>query len=75
VSQQQAGKDLSVRMRERADADKLPADHELRTHADKLDAAVDGFFGQPQTMQVAQFVGTWARCRRAWCNYSGESLI
>lgn len=75
MSQQKAGKDLSDRMRERADADGLPADHALREHADKLDAAVDGFFGQPQTMKVAQFVGTWARCRRAWCEYSGEPLI
>lgn len=70
-----AAEDLPSRMRARADADGLPADHELRTLADALDAAVVGFFGEPQTVPVARFVGSWARARTVWCAYSGESLL
>jgi hypothetical protein len=67
--------ELPSRMRAKADADALPADHDLRTLADKLDAAVNGFYGTPQTMPVSDFVRSWARARKAWCHYTGEPLI
>jgi len=67
--------DLSDKMRARADADGLPADHPLRTEADAFDAATDGFFGTPQTVLVPKYMGTWARARRVWCEYSGEQLV
>jgi hypothetical protein len=62
--------DLSRRVRERADADKLAADHSLRTLADQFDAAVAA-----QPPDVKRWLGCWARLRRAWCEYSGESLL
>lgn len=68
-------KDLSQRMRQRADADGLPAGHALRTQADALDQARAGYLAPQPTHNVKQFVGAWARARRAWCDYSGEPLI
>ncbi len=67
--------DLAIKMRSRADADGLSADHALRTSADAFDAATVGFYSEPQTVTVAKFFGAWARARRSWCDYSGEKLI
>jgi hypothetical protein len=67
--------DLSEKMIARADADSLPPDHSLRTHAVAFDKAANGFYADPQTVDVKTFVGHWARARRAWCDYSGEELI
>lgn len=66
---------LAERMVQRADADELPADHPLRTLAAAYEAAETGFFAVDQTHNVAQFMGSWARARKAWCTYSGEPLI
>ncbi|GKS96996.1 hypothetical protein [Acidovorax sp. SUPP2825] len=68
-------RDLPVRMRERADAEQLPADHDLRQRADALDLAVVGHFASPPTVSVAQLVGAWARARTAWCAHTGEALL
>lgn len=68
-------RDLPARMRERADADQLAADHELRTLADALDQAIDAFFSAPPKITVRQFVAAWARARLVWCNLTGEPLI
>lgn len=65
--------DLSIKMRARADADSLPADHDLRRLADEFDAATVGT--TPQTVNVMLFMGAWARARRCWCDYSGERLV
>lgn len=67
--------ELSIRMRNLADADGLPADHKLRMMADKFDSATDGFFAEPQTCGVAMYMKTWAQARHVWCQYSGEALI
>lgn len=67
--------DLSKWMRERADADELPDDHDLRTLATGFDEAALGFFGEPQTHTVKQFMGAWSRARRAWCDYVGLPLL
>lgn len=69
------GTDLADKMRTRADADKLPADHELCTKAAAFDAAATGYYSQPQTKNVAQFMGSWARARKVWCDYTGEALV
>lgn len=69
------GTDLSKKMRSRADADGLPADHHLRTLADAFDASTKGFYAQPQTVTTGIFMRDWTRARRAWCDYSGESLL
>ena len=66
---------LVEKMLARADHDALPSDHPLRELALNLEQAASGFFAEPQTVKVAQFVGCWARARRAWCEYSGEPLI
>lgn len=55
---------LPDRMRARADADGLPADHPLRVRADELDAA--------DAENARQLVGRWARARRAWSDHTGE---
>lgn len=67
--------DLSERMTKRADAHKLPPNHELRIKAKAFDEAITGFYGTPQTVPVAKFMGAWARARKAWCEYTGEPLI
>lgn len=43
--------------------------------ADKFESAAIGFYGEPQTVTVAQFLGAFARARKAWCAYSGEPLV
>ena len=70
-----SARDLSARMRARADQDGLAPDNRLRQLADELDAAISGFYAADQTVPVAQFVGAWARARRAWHVYSGEPLL
>lgn len=66
---------LAKKMLARADADSLPADHALRLNAAAFEQAAAGFFGETQTVNVMQFMGHWARARRAWCDYSGEPLL
>jgi len=67
--------DLADKMRARADADGLPEDHELRTKAQAFDEAVGGYYATEQTKTVQQFMGAWARARKAWCAYTGEALV
>lgn len=63
--------DLSLvdKMMARADADGLPPDHEIRLSAQKLDEALTADFN------VARVVGSWARARKIWCEYTGEPLV
>ena len=59
--------------------------HEAGTHdlpdnwlelADKFDECVKGFYhDNPQTINVAQFMGRFARARKAWCEVTGEPLV
>jgi hypothetical protein len=65
---------LSQRMHALAATGHIKAD-ELRSKADALDAAANGFYGEPQTVDVRQFMGAYARARLAWCDASGESLM
>lgn len=67
--------DLSKRIEEKADQDNLPADHPLRLAARDFVEVSAGYFADPQTCSIKKFMGTWARTRRLWCEYSGESLI
>lgn len=69
---------LAPRMRAKADeiADAKPDIATLlRDRADKLEAAATGYFGQPQTHTVQQFLGCYARARLLWCDVTGEPLI
>lgn len=43
--------------------------------ADKFDAATQGYWGSPQTVTVKQFLGHFARARKAWCSVTGENLV
>lgn len=67
--------DLAKAMIARADQDGLPADHPMRVKAEEFDAVAIGYYDVPQTHDVKQFMGAWARARRAWSEYSGEPLI
>jgi hypothetical protein len=67
--------ELAKKVQIRADADGLPADHELRTLAAQFDEGVKGYFANPQTITPKAFLGRWARLRKRWCEYSGEPLI
>lgn len=67
--------DLAGWMLARADADGLPADHQLRTLAKAFDEATRGYMAEPQTVTVKDFMAAWARADRAWCDYSGEALV
>ncbi len=66
---------LSEQMIAKANAEKLPADHPLRVLAVKFDEAAEGFYGTPQTKDVKQFLGAYARARRCWCDATGEPLV
>lgn len=67
--------DLSSKILERAEQDKLPPDHELRKLAHDFATATAGLYADPPTIETKKFMGIWARTRRIWCEYSGESLI
>jgi len=60
--------DLSKRMIDIADRDNLPADHKMRVVADAFDLAI--LFAEPKKL-----LGAWARARRVYCEYTGETLI
>ena len=66
---------LAQKIIERADRDGLADDHALRRAALAFELATNAFYAPEQTATVAQFVGAWARARRAWCAYSGEPLV
>ncbi len=66
---------LSEKMMAKADDDNLPDDHGLRISALAFNEATEGFYGNPQTVDIKKFMGSWARARRIWCDYTGESLI
>lgn len=70
-----ANTDLAEKMLARANADNLPEAHSLRTNAVEFDTATRGFFAEPRSVTVASFMRAWARARKAWCEYSGESLL
>ena len=67
--------ELSQKMIARADADGLPADHELRRLASEFDEATAGYWGEERTVTPKHFMGCWARARKAWSAYSGERLV
>lgn len=62
--------DLPTVMVRRADKDQLAQDHPVRVAAAKLAAVI----ADPNTT-VPKLVGTWARTRTVWCEYSGEPLV
>lgn len=63
---------LSTKMREVADRDNLPDDHPMRIHAKHWEEAT---LKLNQGIEVKKFVGIWARARRIYCEYTGESLV
>lgn len=52
-----------------------PRGDDLREKAAALRDAVNGFWGEPQTITAKGFLGSWARARRVWSECSGEPLI
>lgn len=66
---------LSTRMRNlhAAGTHELP-DNWLEL-ADNFDTATAGFYASEQTVNVAQFMGHFARARKAWCAATGEPLV
>jgi hypothetical protein len=52
-----------------ADRDNLPKDHPLRIKALELRDVLNG------KMTAEKLLGTWARARRAYCEYTGTPLI
>jgi hypothetical protein len=66
---------LAQQMLTRADLDNLPEDHDMRTLALKFEEAALGFAAEPQTFTAQQFLGHYARAKRAWSNHTGEPLI
>jgi len=67
--------ELATKMLARADADALPAEHNMRKFATSFDDAARGYFGDPQTCDVKKFMGCWARARSTWCDYTGDPLV
>lgn len=66
---------LAKRAIARADKDRLSEDHPVRVTAIAFEEAAKGFFSEPQTVNIKKFMGCFARARKAWCEYSGESLL
>jgi hypothetical protein len=52
-----------------------PRSVELAQNASALRVAINGYWGEQQTVDVRKFVGAWARARRIYCESSGEPLI
>lgn len=70
--------DLDKRMVLRADKDGLPPDHVLRVRARELDEATTKLLDgepDPDMAKAKRSLGCWARARRAWSEYTGESLL
>jgi hypothetical protein len=65
---------LGAKMRRLADEGHAQGE-ELRAHAEAFEAAVQGYYADPQTVSVKQFLGAFARARRLWCACSGEALV
>lgn len=65
---------LAPRMRDLADTGH-PRAAELREKADEMEAKAHGFYSDPPTVTVKQFVGAWARAKRLWHEVTGEPLI
>ena len=74
IARERGKHDFAIKMRARADADSLPAEHELRIKADAFDLATIGFYADDQTITVQEFIDAWTRARRCWCDYTGEKL-
>lgn len=66
---------LPDRMRFLASTSQDSEKYLLLEHAYALDEAIEGFYGDPQTVPVAKFVRTWARARKVWCDITGEPLL
>jgi hypothetical protein len=58
-------------MFEIADRDKLSDDHPLRIKAVELKEVVEG----KEMPTPKRLLGAWARARRAYCDYTGTSLV
>jgi uncharacterized iron-regulated protein len=67
--------DLSKKMLAIADAQKLPAHHEMRVRAKAFDEATSGFYATPQTVKVGTMMAAWARARTTYCKFTGEDLV
>jgi len=61
---------LSERILTRADKDGLAVDHPLRKQALLFSEVVGS-----KESSAKKILGTWARTRRMWSEYSGEPLI
>ncbi len=67
--------ELSQRMVAAAEADRLPAGHELRLAAAAFEEATTGFLAPKQTHTVAEMFKAWTRARRAWAAYQGVPVL
>jgi len=66
---------LAQEMISRADADNLPLDHPIRLAALAFEEAAMGIITEPRTHTTKQCMGSWAKARRLWAEYSGCNLI
>lgn len=75
VARDEGVTDLSRRMLARAKADGLDDSHVVPTLARSFDFATAGFTATPQTVSVARFFAEWRDARKAWRDYSGETIL
>lgn len=66
---------LTRKMRALADAQGLPASHELRVRADDFERAVADFYAVPQRCSVKQFMKAWVGARRLYIAHTGGTLM
>lgn len=52
-----------------------PESDEMKMLANEMDEVTEGYFADPQTVTVQQFVGTWAKTRRRWREVTGAPLV
>lgn len=67
--------DLHKRVTELAKQDGLAKDHPMIIAAEEFSRAATGFFAEIQTVSAKQFLGAFARARKAWSDYTGEPLL
>lgn len=66
---------LGKRLREVAKTTSSEIATDLIAKAEAFERAGLGFYSEPQTHDAKQFLGAWARARKALCLITGEDLI
>lgn len=65
--------DLAKKMIDRANKDNLNDEHIMRVLGEEFEMITKKYFLGDCSFKIV--IGTWARARKCWCDYTGEDLI